>query len=443
MSINILFNPLTTIGSYTTHENSPGNSPDFVTPASRFGWPARSRHAVACMHRFSHILRASCVPAVWIMPEWRAVDRAETRKYEDLPIISSSSEIAAVVRGLYNALSVMLNNPLTTIGSYTTHENSPGNSPDFVTPASRFGWPARSRHAVACMHRFSHILRASCVPAVWIMPEWRAVDRAETRKYEDLPIISSSSEIAAVVRGLYNALSVMLNNPLTTIGSYTTHENSPGNSPDFVTPASRFGWPARSRHAVACMHRFSHILRASCVPAVWIMPEWRAVDRAETRKYEDLPIISSSSEIAAVVRGLYNALSVMLNNPLTTIGSYTTHENSPGNSPDFVTPASRFGWPARSRHAVACMHRFSHILRASCVPAVWIMPEWRAVDRAETRKYEDLPIISSSSEIAAVVRGLRETYKPYVALYTSIQDGLEPPDNFHISKPGWLGAKLL
>ena len=96
----------------------------------------------------------------------------------------------------------------------------------------------------------------------------------------------------------------------------------------------------------------------------------------------------------------------MLNNPLTTIGSYTTHENSPGNSPDFVTPASRFGWPARSRHAVACMHRFSHILRASCVPAVWIMPEWRAVDRAETRKYEDLPIISSSSEIAAVVRGL-------------------------------------
>ena len=63
------------------------------------------------------------------------------------------------------------------------------------------------------------------------------------------------------------------------------------------------------------------------MPAVWIMPEWRAVDRAETRKYEDLPIISSSSEIAAVVGGLYNALSVMLNNPLTTIGSYTTHEN--------------------------------------------------------------------------------------------------------------------
>ena len=100
-----------------------------------------------------------------------------------------------------------------------------------------------------------------------------------------------------------------------------------------------------------------------------------------------------------------------INNPLTTIGSYTTHENSPGNSPDFVTPASRFGWPARSRHAVACMHRFSHILRASCVPAVWIMPEWRAVDRAETRKYEDLPIISSSSEIAAVVRGLMWTEK--------------------------------
>ena len=59
------------------------------------------------------------------------------------------------------------------------------------------------------------------------------------------------------------------------------------------------------------------------MPAVWIMPEWRAVDRAETRKYEDLPIISSSSEIAAVVRGLYNALSVMLNNALSVMLNYT------------------------------------------------------------------------------------------------------------------------
>ena len=43
----------------------------------------------------------------------------------------------------------------------------------------------------------------------------------------------------------------------------------------------------------------------------------RSTERGE---YVDLPIISSSFEMATVVKGLYNALSIMLNNPLTTVG---------------------------------------------------------------------------------------------------------------------------
>ena len=58
----------------------------------------------------------------------------------------------------------------------------------------------------------------------------------------------------------------------------------------------------------------------------------------------DLLIISSSFEMATVVKGLYNALSIMLNNPSTVIRA--THENSPMNSPDFATSPARFDWPA-------------------------------------------------------------------------------------------------
>ena len=36
------------------------------------------------------------------------------------------------------------------------------------------------------------------------------------------------------------------------------------------------------------------------------------------------------------------------------IGSYSTHENSP----DFAALPTRFGWPARNRHTVACVHQF-------------------------------------------------------------------------------------
>ena len=198
----------------------------------------------------------------------------------------------------------------------------------------------------------------------------------------------------------------MLNNPLRPIGSPVTHENWPLNWPDFATSPARYRWPARSRHTVACMHRFSHILGRPCEPAVWFMSESRAVATSRQGKYADLPIISSSFEMATVLKGLYNASSIMPNNPLRPIGSPVTHENWPLNWPDFAASPARLCWPARSRHTVACMHRFSHILRRPCEPAVWFMSESRAVATSRRGKYADLPIISSSFEMAMVLKGL-------------------------------------
>ena len=94
------FNPLTTIGSYTTQENSPRNSPDFATSPARSSWPACSRHTAACMHRFFHILGRPGEPAVWFMSESGAVGSWQARTYVGLPINSSGFETAAVVRGL-------------------------------------------------------------------------------------------------------------------------------------------------------------------------------------------------------------------------------------------------------------------------------------------------------------------------------------------------------
>ena len=37
------------IGSNSTHENSPMNSPDFAVSPAGFSWPVRNRHTVACM----------------------------------------------------------------------------------------------------------------------------------------------------------------------------------------------------------------------------------------------------------------------------------------------------------------------------------------------------------------------------------------------------------
>ena len=73
------------------------------------------------------------------------------------------------------------------------------------------------------------------------------------------------------------------------------------------------------------------------------------VRRGYMRTYR-LPISSSSFEMATSVKGLYNASSIMLNNPLTPIGSPVTHENWLINWPDFATSPARLGWSARNRH---------------------------------------------------------------------------------------------
>ena len=134
------------IGSYTTYENSPTNAPD-----------THNRHTVACMHRFFYILRRPPELAVWFMSKSRAVASEHARIEVDLTIVSSSFEMAPVMKGLYNALSIMLYNPLTAIESYTTHENSPTNTPYFATIAGAF-WLACTQQTHCGMHAsiFSH-----------------------------------------------------------------------------------------------------------------------------------------------------------------------------------------------------------------------------------------------------------------------------------------------
>ena len=206
---------------------------------------------------------------------------------------------------------------------------------------------------------------------------------------------------------LLKAWEIFLHNPLTTIGSPVTHENWPTNWPDFAAAPARLGWPARNRHTVACIHRFSHILRWPPEPAVWFMSESRAVANEYEGHKRTIPIISSSFWMAVVVKGLYDAFSMSLYNPLTTIGSPVTHENWPTNWPDFAAAPARLGWPARNRHTVACIHRFSHILRWPPEPAVWFMSESRAVANEYEGHKRTIPIISSSFWMAVVVKGLK------------------------------------
>ena len=68
------------VGSYMIHENWPLNRLDFATWPTLPSWPAHSRHTVAYMHRFSHILSVSPEPAVWFMSGWRAVRIDHERK---------------------------------------------------------------------------------------------------------------------------------------------------------------------------------------------------------------------------------------------------------------------------------------------------------------------------------------------------------------------------
>ena len=88
---------LTPIGSNSTQENSPRNSPNF---AGAFGLACTQQTTAACMYRFFHILRRPGEPAVWFMSESGAAGSEQARTYVGPPIISSGFETAASVRGL-------------------------------------------------------------------------------------------------------------------------------------------------------------------------------------------------------------------------------------------------------------------------------------------------------------------------------------------------------
>ena len=90
-------NPL---GSNSTQENSPRNSPDFASSPARFGWPAHSKHtAAACIDFFTysddHGSRQS-----GLCSESGAVASEQARTCVNLPIISSGFKTAAGIRGL-------------------------------------------------------------------------------------------------------------------------------------------------------------------------------------------------------------------------------------------------------------------------------------------------------------------------------------------------------
>ena len=158
------------------------------------------------------------------------------------------------------------------------------------------------------------------------------------------------------------------------------------------------------------------------------MSESGAVASYLSRTYMDLPIISSSFEMATIWRGiiLYNASSILINS-FWTIGSPVTHENLPINWPDFAASTARLGWPACNRHTVACIHRFSHILRLPPEPVVWFMSESGAVASYLSRTYTDLPIISSSFEMATIWKGLRTSFNGTVCL-----DFINPHEDYLI-----------
>ena len=203
-------------------------------------------------------------------------------------------------------------------------------------------------------------------------------------------------------KGFSKHLFKKFSNPLTPIGSPVTHVNWPINWPDFAALPARLGWPARSRHTVACLlHRFSHLLR-------W--ERLRSSRRGYMRTYQTFPALL---KLLRTSKGYTNASSIVLYNPLTPIGSPVTHVNWPMNWPDFAASPARLGWPARSRHTVACMHRFSHLLRWPPEPKVWFLSAWRAVAIEQARLYADLPIISSCFEIATGVKGLNISSKGF------------------------------
>ena len=97
-----LINLLTPIESNLTHENSPRNSPNFAVSPALFGWPAHSRHTMACMHRlFLHTqMTTQASSLVYVR-----VGSGRYQAGEDMSghtIISGGFEMATDIRGLSN-----------------------------------------------------------------------------------------------------------------------------------------------------------------------------------------------------------------------------------------------------------------------------------------------------------------------------------------------------
>ena len=222
-----------------------------------------------------------------------------------------------------------------------------------------------------------------------------------------IPTIHQTSEFLQISAKQYHFKYFNLN-PLRTIGSPVTHENWPMNWPNFAASPALLGWPARNRHTAACIHRFSRLLRTPPVPVVWIMSESRAVANEHEGHKRTIPIISSSSWMTVVLKGLYNSIFYSLHNPLRTIGSPVTHENWPMNWPNFAASPALLGWPARNRHTAACIHRFSRLLRTPPVPVVWIMSESRAVANEHEGHKRTIPIISSSFCMTVVLKKFKK-----------------------------------
>ena len=66
---------------------------------------------------------------------------------------------------------------------------------------------------------------------------------------------------------------------------------------------------------------------------------------------------------------------------------------------------------------LACMHRFSHMLRWPPKPAVCFMSAWRVVEIKQARTYADLPIISSSFEMALDVKRVNQSVGQSVLMF--------------------------
>ena len=102
----------------------------------------------------------------------------------------------------------------------------------------------------------------------------------------------------------------------------------------------------------------------------------RSSSRGYKWTYQSFPAVL---KLLRALKGLYVASSILLCNPLMSIGSPVIQVNWPMNWFDFAVPLAHLGWSAQNRHTVACMHQFSYILRWPPEPAVCFMSELRVI----------------------------------------------------------------